>query len=318
MVCPSHFPNKGDALRNAARSMAIDVKSAEALTTLAKAGIRTILLKGPSFARWLYEDENVRSYRDSDLLVAPDDLERAVELLGTLGFEDRSRVTPYGRALHARPLMRDRDSASIDLHESLIGVEVSPTRLWEALSMRTEVMQVGGQEAEVLDPAARAFHVALHAAYDGPRMQTPLTDLSHAIDRLPDETWRSASDIATELRATRAFAAGLRTVPEGSVLAERLGLTQQRSARIALSASYAPPLSLGFLRLEELSTVRERGAFIWHKAFPPLSFMRASQPLARRGKLGLIAAYTLRPMWLLKRVGPGFLAWWRARKEIGK
>jgi Uncharacterised nucleotidyltransferase len=315
-VCPSHSQgDKSEVLRSVARSMAVDLKSAEALTALSKASIRAILLKGPSFARWLYEDENLRTYRDSDLLVAPDNVEAAVAVLAALGFEDRSRATPHGRPLHARPLIRDQDGASIDLHESLIGVDVTSSQLWKTLSGRTEVMQVSGQKVEVLDPAARAFHLALHAAYDGPRMQTPLMDLSKAIDRLSDDVWHAASVLATELRAAPAFAAGLRTLPEGFALAERLNLTEKQSPRIALSASYAPPLSLGFLRLEELSTVREKGAFIWHKVFPPVAFMRASQPLARQGRLGLAAAYVSRPLWLLKRAGPGFLAWWRAKER---
>src|SRR5436190_669168 len=44
-------------------------------------GIRNILLKGPSVARWLYRDDERRIYGDIDLLVSPGEFQRAEALL---------------------------------------------------------------------------------------------------------------------------------------------------------------------------------------------------------------------------------------------
>ena len=59
------------AVRVAARILRLDRATGEVVTALRAHGIRSILLKGPSAARWLYDNESERPYVDCDLLVAP-------------------------------------------------------------------------------------------------------------------------------------------------------------------------------------------------------------------------------------------------------
>ncbi|MFL5782414.1 MAG: nucleotidyltransferase family protein [Thermoleophilaceae bacterium] len=70
----------------AMRTLRVDALTAEVLRALEDAGCRSILLKGPSFRRELYDAGSPRPYADSDLLVSPADLERAGAAVAALGF----------------------------------------------------------------------------------------------------------------------------------------------------------------------------------------------------------------------------------------
>src|SRR4051794_16150604 len=99
-MSPDAGPISGDArLLAAARTLALDAVAGELASQFEQAGIRSILLKGPAMARWLYEDESVRAYVDIDLLVSPADLGAATKLLADDGFELSLQeiALPHGR-----------------------------------------------------------------------------------------------------------------------------------------------------------------------------------------------------------------------------
>ena len=74
-------------------------------------------------------------------------------------------------------------------------------------------------------------------------------------------------------------------------------------------------LALGFDRFARLPGVQAKLAFAARKLVPPPAWMRSCVPLARRGRLGLAAAYLWRPISLVARLGPGWRAWRRAVKK---
>ena len=53
-----------------AHTLAVDVVTAEVVDAFRRAGVRAVVLKGPTLAGWLYGGEAVRTYGDSDLLVS--------------------------------------------------------------------------------------------------------------------------------------------------------------------------------------------------------------------------------------------------------
>jgi hypothetical protein len=70
-------PPTPTSIRDAALSLAVDRAIAEVVPRLLEGGVQVILLKGPSHARWLYDDPDQRTYTDCDLLVPPDEAVRA-------------------------------------------------------------------------------------------------------------------------------------------------------------------------------------------------------------------------------------------------
>jgi hypothetical protein len=288
-----------------AQNLSVDLVTAEVVGALGKHDVRSILLKGPSFAGWLYPDGGVRPYADVDLLLARKDLPTARAVLAGLGFRQIFESLPY--------FFRDDDE--VDLHCSLKGAEAGDERVWSVLSETSEAQAVGGLEVEILVPPARALHVALHAAQHGPAWRTPMEDLRRALEMLPLEAWQAARELARRLEATPAFATGLRLLPAGETVADRLNLDTEAPVETVLRSTSPPHLALGFAELHAIRGLRAKLHFIAHKLFPPRAYVEVDWPRAERGRLGLLLAYCQRLVWLIRNSGPGFRAWMKARRE---
>lgn len=301
-------PRRSNLLRVGA-TLALDSLTGELAIALGDAGVATIVLKGPALERRLYGVGESRTHDDIDLLVAHSDLQRAENLLYGLGFRYAAESE------HARAWIRGRDGITVDLHKTLLGVGVPPVEAWPLLAAETEPMRVGRASINVFNPSATALHVALHAAQHGVLGTRPADDLMRAVDRLPEHVWAQAAELAVQLAALPAFAAGLRLDARGAELAEALGLSRDRSVETALRIASPPVTALGFQRLATTSGLRRKMIFLMRELIPPATFMRAVSPLARRGRLGLAATYLWRPWWLAWHAGPALRAWRRARRK---
>lgn len=300
------------ALRAATQRLRVDRVTAEVVSALDAAGATTILLKGPSIARWLYEGDGRRTYADTDLLVDPDSVTTAEDVLGELGFRRAMSDEQLGEALPAHAWSRAADRTMIDLHRTLPGAEAHPRAVWDLLVSRTQVLTLGSVECRAPDPDVLAAHVAIHAALHGAGVQQPLEDLRRVLVKLSRPDWERAAEVAAGLEASEAFATGLRLDPHGTEVAERLGLATDATVELRLRAATAPPTALGMARLVRTPGAAAKLALLARKAVPSPAFLRHWSPIARRGPLGLAAAYAIRPFWLLAHLPAGVLAWRRA------
>jgi len=303
-------------MRTAANGLALDTATVQVVEQFREAGIPSILLKGPAIARWLYDDDLARVYGDIDLMVPAYAFSAAEHVLRSMGFV-RGTDPANHQPRHAKTWRRLDNGVKlpIDLHHTLVGVSDTAAAVWETLSSETEPMRLAGKELNVLRPAARAVVVALHAAEHGAEIAQPLADLSRALERLPEEVWQAAAEIAERLGASPAFVTGLSLHPVGREYAGRLPPVEV-SLAIALRARTPPPMTRGLLRFREARGVRARSVFVARELFPEAPFMRRWSPrLAQRGPLGLALAYCWRIPWLLLHGGPALFALWRARRE---
>lgn len=310
----------GRSLLATARALAVDGVTGEVVTAFRHAEIPTILLKGPTVACWLYDEGDVRYYMDSDLLVRPDRFPAAEQVLAALGFRRGSAHVPppKGELPHAEPWHRAADGGDVDLHRTLSGLGVSPETGWVVLNEHTEVMEVGGVAVDVLQPVGRTLLVALHAAQHGPAKVKPLEDLRRALDRVPLETWDAASALAGSLHAVGGFASGLRLLPRGERVADRLHLAAGELVATATRPGSPARVALGFERLAQERGLLARVQLLRREVFPSRSFLRWWSPLARRGRLGLAIVYVWRPLWLLWHAWPSLRAWRRSRSAPGR
>ena len=304
------------ALRHVARSLALDLATGEVVGALTRAGIESLLLRGPAVAR-LYPDGEARPYVDVDLLVAPGDERRAGAVLAALGFAQvvEDEELRGHRPLHAHEWLRSRDGAAVDLHRSLSGVGVPPCEVWRALSAGPEAITVGRVATRVPSAAATALAVALHAAHHGPGRAQSLRDLEVAVERLPLQTWQAAAALGARLAALPSLAAGLRLLPAGAELAGRLALAEAVPVAVALRASGAPPLALGLDWLLETQGSRAKVALLLRTLAPTPGALRSWRALARRRRYGLLAAYLSHPFWLARHAVPSVAAVVRARRS---
>ena len=294
-------------------NLAGDRATAEVVDVLRRAGVEAIVLKGPFAARWLRPEGGTRYSHDVDLLIAPAVNARAGSALRGAGYEPLF-VSRGDDEKHASTWVRD-GAFAVDLHHTLVGVGASDDVVWSTLAPATEDREVAGLPCTVLAPAGRALSIAMHAAQHGPFDARVLEDLALAVDRLGVEDWREAARLAAALDATKAFATGLRLNPEGGRLADALRLPAATTTQAALRSTGAPPTSLGFERLARAEGVRGRTLLVIHELAPSPSFMRVWLPLAGKGRAGLVAAYAIRPFWLLRWSLPGVRAWLRARRR---
>ena len=310
-------PQPNFASRVVAANLLRESATADVLRVLEAAGVESLLLKGASVARWLYDNEDPRAYADCDLLVNPTHLEAAEKALGELGYrpEIDRRAMPDWWQEHAVAWFPEDDGIVVDLHGTIPDVGIDPHELWQTLARHREEIVVGGFPAQTLTIPGRACLLALHAAHHGVGWGRFLDDLERGVVMADFATWKAAAELAASLRAIPAFAAGLRLVEPGRALALRLDLPAEGSVDLALKTTTPPPIALGFDQLARATGWRERATILRHKFFPPVTFMKRWSPLAQQGRRGLARAYVQRWAWLLGNAPAGFRAWRSAQRR---
>jgi Uncharacterised nucleotidyltransferase len=108
------------------RTLRIDAATAEVVGALRNAGVPSILLKGPSVPRWIY-DVASRPYGDCDLLVPRSDVEASEQSLRSLGFERGGLHSIPGDWPRHAAVYR-RGDVVVDLHQTLLGVTADGDR----------------------------------------------------------------------------------------------------------------------------------------------------------------------------------------------
>jgi hypothetical protein len=303
-----------EGFREVGRKLAIDRLTVEIVTAFVGCGIETLLLKGPVLGEWLYPGE-VRPYCDSDLMVAPGDRARAIRVLERLGFQEHRPWMPSPLSLDPGGTAYERGDDKVDLHCVLPGLDGEPSMVWSSLLAGSGYYVIDGTRLRVPDRDALLLHVCLHAAHHANYVECkPFEDLRRAIARATNEQWDRALELARAYGGIGAFAAGLKVVPEGRPLAQRLDVEDASSHRFELRHEdnvIAEEISALF---STEAGLRKKLATVISEIFPRSQYMRWWSPLARRGRLGLVAAYAWRPLWAVGQLPGAAAALWRSRR----
>lgn len=205
--------------------LALDALALRSIAALEAADVPVLLMKGPVTRDWLYPGSAAHPYTDVDLLVAPEDEASAAAVLRLLGLRD----------LHAGMLglYRPRSERAwggpegiVDLHIGLVGIPSDCwAQAWRRFDATAEPFPLRGRVVRVMSGRARTLHVALHAAQRASGSKA-VADLDVAIRAVPPAVWAEAAELATELRATAAFSAGLDRIEPGRELLNALGIQQ--------------------------------------------------------------------------------------------
>jgi hypothetical protein len=193
----------------------------------------------------------------------------------------------------------------IDLHWTLFGARSEPAVVWRELwAQRTEITLVG-RPTSVPGRPGQAMQLAMHAAQHGPNFTKPLEELSLALTRWPRHVWESAAALAHRIGALEAFAAGLRLVPSGAVVASDLALLPTPELEWEIRHGADRPRGTFHLRaLAEAGSLGERMRVVRRSLLPGRTWIRHEYPWARRGPVPLAAAYGLHlvraPLWVMR------------------
>lgn len=271
----SEIDRANTSLETALRALATDRTTRAVIDELEKAGIRVLLLKGPSTTRWLYPPHRQRGYADTDVLLHLADRSRASEVLLGLGFKaPLAGASPVEQGDHSDTFIAPASpgvwfpGAEVDVHHRISGVTVTPERAWSVLMDHLEPLTLLGRPTTALDSVARTVVIVLHAARDGLRKPQSLEDLRRLDGRLNLEDWRQAVDLADELCAREAFSAGLSLLPDGVVRMKQLGLGEPRQLHYRLSRTGVPVPALRLSAVLSLRSRRQQLAFVWREIWP--------------------------------------------------
>jgi hypothetical protein len=299
----------------AARTIVVDRVTAQVVRAFDSARIPSVLLKGPVLARALYGDA-ARPYGDADLLVPPDRIPDAEHALAGLGFEGPPRAAFRGRWTPSGIEHSRRDGARVDLHATVHGATVGAEAVWAAIEPVTEPMELSGTSVRVPRPPAIAYLVASHAAHHGIETVKPLRDLELAVERLPEDAWRDALELADRVGGRAALAEGLRLTPAGAPLAERLGLDPAVEVDVVLGALSPPPSALGWQRVLSAHGAVPKVRALGRELVPSRDYMRTWAADPRLAGAGLAHAHGRRLLRLAAEIPAAFAVLREARREV--
>ncbi|MFY9587376.1 MAG: nucleotidyltransferase family protein [Actinomycetota bacterium] len=229
-----------------------------ALGALSAADIPALVIKGPSLVERYYGDPALRFYSDVDIVVPPDRLRAAIEVLEAGGFGLLDANWPLIIAdLRGQVHLHSEGVGTIDLHWHL----VNDARKRRTLHMRADEMwpetidgTVGDARSRLLATADDIAYVCLHAALAGCHRFLWLLDVKH-MAASPDVDWdqvgrrmrrwrfaaggylvlalaREFADAAVPLETLRAIKPGGLTMSEFRSLLARWDLSSESGGRL--------------------------------------------------------------------------------------
>jgi hypothetical protein len=179
--------------KNALRSLVVYRELVKVTRLLEAQQIPSIALKGAYLARFAYPDPALRPMRDLDLLLKPEQVVRAFELLKECGYRvfDAVPEAVFTDWKHLPPLIGP-EGIGIELHNRLLDSEPCPehsTSFNDELWTRSRLKTFGGIEVRFLCTEDLLLHLCIHATLHhhfnlGPLALVDVVELveTHSID----------------------------------------------------------------------------------------------------------------------------------------
>jgi hypothetical protein len=207
-------------------------------SAIRKKGLDGFAIKGPVFARRLYENVSDRSFTDIDILVSPQSLRATAEILYRLGFvEAQSSHKECSVQSEFKWLLSGNDAILVEIQTDLVHSNVSDSRL----HLTFADMQVAGN-GNPEDATALLLVAAVHgiAGHQFERLQ-PAVDVLQAVREQGgaiDETRliraASATGAKEAVQTALDVVAGIFDEPQASRLANLLKPSRWRRLRAGL------------------------------------------------------------------------------------
>ncbi|WAT18935.1 nucleotidyltransferase family protein [Aurantiacibacter sp. MUD11] len=204
---------------------------------LADQGIEHLFLKGVPLAFQVYPSPIMRPAQDIDLLVRPDDAQRAWQCIRDLCGEDQSALPglptdPSAKAKHLTPIWSPNRVVPVEVHSRICSGSADHAsklldRFTEGFWDRSSSFEISGQSLPCPGPQDMALHLILHSVYDDAFANGPnfLVDLRRLMDwsRLDtDALLQQARQLGIERGTELALAMIGEERPDSSVSEEQL------------------------------------------------------------------------------------------------
>ena len=161
------------------------------LQLLQREGFSAIVLKGTALAETVYGNPVLRHCHDIDILLPEDELNRAANLLPSVGFQ---RVDPTVQPRNPQVRMEHESELPLELHSGLFEVPYYNT-ISSEIQARSQSRLIAGIPVKILTPSDSLLHVCGHASHSASRQSLRwVADAWFIIDRHPDLDWELLLD----------------------------------------------------------------------------------------------------------------------------
>ncbi|MDZ7859132.1 MAG: nucleotidyltransferase family protein [Candidatus Krumholzibacteriota bacterium] len=152
-----------------ARYLKKETELVEILKIMERNGIRPVVVKGVALAKLLYSDPGIRVSRDTDILVDPEEIDKATEILEQRGYRIYSGVKSIGeyKKYHFHLIFtrgKQMDSV-IELHWSLLDPKRRSTMDIDTLKEKAVSIKVLGHKIKTLCLEHTLWHMSVHLSY---------------------------------------------------------------------------------------------------------------------------------------------------------
>ncbi|MCU0378362.1 MAG: nucleotidyltransferase family protein [Bacteroidales bacterium] len=289
---PERIILEGIRLKSIARVTFITDAVAEIVAMLESAGIRVLLLKGLSLEHAVYGSRGLRQMSDADLLVAPELIFTARDVLTKAGYKSQPMKSPLYRHIildlgNHLPEMH-RGGMSVDLHHRLFGPQ--GTEMVREAIENPAIIQAEGRTFNVLPPQTAFLGLINHIFKHEVKGEFQLrlyTDVFALIEKYRDEIFTrnlqsniENSGIESEVRIVLSI---LKQSYSLEIPAISLALTDSEKERVngfmeklRRPDSIIPqsPRSKYLDILESLPGIRRKLIFVASDIFPSPGFMK--------------------------------------------
>jgi hypothetical protein len=273
--------------RNLQKNIRFTQELLRVLECLEAHGVRALPYKGPVLAQSCYSDLGLRQFSDLDILILPEEIQRAKSALRDLDYGPNFAYSPalehtyvesgYELAFDA-PLGRNLLELQWRLLPKFYSVELP----LEQIFARSAFAQLSGNQVRTLGPEDLFITLCLHAAKHGWARLSWVCDLDRAM-RVPEIDWVLVRQRADELGILRVVQIGMLIAQEmlGAAPApcsSKLPLPESVTREIAVkieallaSCSDCDVESFDYFRLivRGRERMRDKLRILWRLAFTP-------------------------------------------------
>ncbi|MBR0718461.1 nucleotidyltransferase family protein [Bradyrhizobium liaoningense] len=167
--------------RNVLRNDRLAVQLEEAVVAMNDRGVTPVLLKGAAtLATAPDERRGVRLMSDLDIMVVPDEAERAVAALRAIGYQIHDQAAPDSRRWYVE-LIRSRDVGTIDLQRAAPGPAYVYRGAGHALNHCVPAL-LGRGSVRIPTPTYRALMLIIHDQFQDYGYWLGDLDLRHLVE----------------------------------------------------------------------------------------------------------------------------------------
>lgn len=298
--------------RNARRSLVLSGQLAHLVGLASRSSLRVMAFKGPMLATVAYENVALREFSDLDILVSPQDLPRAKQLLLNEGFMLRRPLT----ALQERWLLESQceyeflrsDGVAVDLHWGFTPRYFPYPVDFEQLWRRRRTVNLGPVAVSTIGNEDLVGVLCAHGAKSGWSKLKWVIDVAHFVKRHPDLDWDLVQREAGIAGTARMVHVGIQLagdmfgspVPVSSNEASEKRRSRELAVGLKARLLSGPPRDLSPLQMARLQVrlrerLRQRVSVAARVAFLPNHFDAAAVPVPRQ--LSFVQ-YCVRPVRL--------------------